>query len=96
MTILRVYNDMESIEHKIITIDEKIKFLKIAIENTPIDTEELVLDFHNLKSSLLLIKRKVFGMNLKQKLEKKSPTFLIELEWLVRGFLLPMVQRNYT
>ena len=34
----KVYNEVELIEHKLKTIDEKLKFLKIAIENTPIDT----------------------------------------------------------
>ena len=68
----KVYNEVESIEHKIITIDEKLKFLKIAIENTPIDTGELVLDFNDLKSSLLSVKRKVFGNESKTEIGEKN------------------------
>ena len=71
-----VYNEVELIEHKLKTIDEKVKFLKIAIENTPIDTEKLVLDFSSLRSSLLSIKKKVFGNESKTEIGEKNPPSL--------------------
>ncbi len=81
-----VYNEVELIEHKLKTVDEKVKSLKIAIENTPIETEELVLDFHNLKNSLLLIKRKVFGNESKTEIgEKNLPTLFNRIRVASQG-----------
>ena len=67
---------MQLIEHKIKAANEKVNSLKIAIENTPRETEELVLDFHNLKNSLLLVKRKIFGNESKRNWRKKYPNFI--------------------
>ena len=81
----RVYNDVQLIEHKIKAANEKVNSLKIAIENTPKETEELVLDFHNLKNSLLLVKEKFLEMSLKQKLEKKIPTLFNRIRVASQG-----------
>jgi hypothetical protein len=77
---------VESIENKLKTTDEKLKSLKIAIENTPINTDELVLDFHNLKTSLLSIKRKVFGNESKTEIgEKNLPTLFNRIRVASQG-----------
>ena len=82
----RVYNDVQLIEHKIKTANEKVNSLKIAIENTPKETDELVLDFHNLKNSLLLVKRKVFGNESKTEIgEKNTPTLFNRIRVASQG-----------
>ena len=82
----RVYNDVQLIEHKIKSANEKVNSLKIAIENTPRETEELVLDFHNLKNSLLLVKRKVFGNESKTEIgEKNTPTLFNRIRVASQG-----------
>ncbi|MDC3051215.1 glycosyl hydrolase [Bacteroidota bacterium] len=82
----KIYNNMQLIEHKIKTVDEKINSLIIAIENTPTDTEELILDFHNLKNSLLTIKRKVFGNESKKEIgEKNLPTLFDRIRVASQG-----------
>ena len=82
----RVYNDVQLIEHKIKAANEKVNSLKIAIENTPIETEELVLDFHNLKNSLLLVERKVFGNESKTEIgEKNTPTLFNRIRVASQG-----------
>tara|TARA_B100001287_G_C22583432_1_gene482079 strand:- start:172 stop:1044 length:873 start_codon:yes stop_codon:yes gene_type:complete len=68
----KTYNEVESIEHNLKAIDKKVNSLKTAIENTPIKTKELVSDFHNLKNSLLLIKRRVFGNESKTEIGEKN------------------------
>lgn len=72
----KVYNDIEFIEHKLKTVGEKIKSLKIAIDNTPRGTDELVLGFQNLKNSFLSIKRKVLGNESKMEIGEKNPPSL--------------------
>ena len=82
----RVYNDVQLIEHKIKSANEKVNSLKMAIENTPRETEELVLDFHNLKNSLLLVKRKVFGNESKTEIgEKNTPTLFNRIRVASQG-----------
>ena len=82
----RVYNDVQLIEHKIKAANEKVNSLKIAIENTPRETEELVLDFHNLKNSLLLVNRKVFGNESKTEIgEKNTPTLFNRIRVASQG-----------
>ena len=82
----QVYNVIESIEHKLKAIDEKVKFFKIAIENTPIDIEKLVLDFSSLRSSLLSIKRRVFGNESKSEIgEKNLPTLFNRIRVASQG-----------
>ena len=82
----RVYNDVQLIEHKIKAANEKVNSLKIAIENTPRETEELVLDFHNLKNSLLLVERKVFGNESKTEIgEKNTPTLFNRIRVASQG-----------
>ena len=44
-TTISMFITIESLEHKLKTIDEKIKFLKIAIENTPIDKRKISFGF---------------------------------------------------
>ena len=82
----RVYNEVQLIEHKIKVANEKVNSLKIAIENTPKETEELVLDFHNLKNSILLVKRKVFGNESKKEIgEKNKPTLFNRIRVASQG-----------
>ena len=72
----KVYNDVELVEHTLETFDEKIKSLKIAIDNTPREAIELVSDFQNLKNSFLTIKRKVLGNKSKMEIGEKNPPSL--------------------
>ncbi len=73
----KVYNDTESTQHKLKTVGKKIKSLKIAIDNTPRKTDELVLDFYNLKNSFLSLKRKALGNESKMEIGEKNPPSLI-------------------
>ena len=73
----KVNNDTESTQHKLKTVGKKIKSLKIAIDNTPRKTDELVLDFYNLKNSFLSLKRKALGNESKMEIGEKNPPSLI-------------------
>ena len=73
----KVYNDIESLEYDFKTFEEKIKSLKIAIDNTPRKAKELVLDFYNLKNSFLSMKIKVLGNESKMEIGEKNPPSLI-------------------
>ena len=73
----KVYNDTESTQHKLKTVGKKIKSFKIAIDNTPRKTDELVLDFYNLKNSFLSLKRKALGNESKMEIGEKNPPSLI-------------------
>ena len=73
----KVYNDIESLEYDFKTVEEKIKSLKIAIDNTPRKAKELVLDFYNLKNSFLSMKIKVLGNESKMEIGEKNPPSLI-------------------
>ena len=73
----KVYGDIESLEYDFKTVEEKIKSLKIAIDNTPRKAKELVLDFYNLKNSFLSMKIKVFGNESKMEIGEKNPPSLI-------------------
>ena len=73
----KVYNDTESTQQKLKTVGKKIKSFKIAIDNTPRKTDELVLDFYNLKNSFLSLKRKALGNESKMEIGEKNPPSLI-------------------